>query len=100
MDLSYKTPTELQEILGQRLRELRLDRELTQSAVAEKAGTSLRTIQKLERGEGSTVDTLMRFLKAVDGVVALNAIGPEPTISPIAILKAENQRRQRVRKRK
>jgi transcriptional regulator with XRE-family HTH domain len=100
MDLSYKTPAELQEVLGQRLRALRLDRELTQFDVAEKAGTSLRTIQKLERGEGSTVETLVRFLKAVGGADAFDAIGPEPTVSPIAILKAENQRRQRVRKHK
>jgi len=100
MDLSYKTPAELQEMLGERLRELRLDQELTQSAVAEKAGTSLRTIQKLERGEGSTIDTLVRFLKAVGAADALNAISPEPTISPIAILKAENRRRQRVRRQK
>ena len=38
MDLSYKTPEELQVVLGERLRAMRLSRNLAQRELADKAG--------------------------------------------------------------
>jgi len=91
MDYSYQTPSELQKILGERLQRLRLDNRLTQSEVASKAGLSLRALQKLEAGEGSTVETFLRFLKAVGQIQAIELLAPTPTVSPMAMLASRRE---------
>jgi len=96
MDLSAKTADELQRELGQRLRANRISRSLSQNDLAKKAGVSLKTLRNLELGEGSSVDTLVRTLKALDATQAIELIAPAPTVSPIAMLK-NARARQRVR---
>ena len=77
----------LQHDLGHRLRQLRLARNLDQRTVADKAGISLRALSKLENGRGSTVETFLRTLRALDYVKGIDMIAPEPTVSPLALLK-------------
>ena len=96
MDLSTKTPDELQEELGRRLRANRISRNLSQSDLAGKAGVSLKTLKNLEHGNGSSVETLLRTLKGLDAVQVLEQIAPVPTVSPLALLK-RTKVRQRVR---
>jgi transcriptional regulator with XRE-family HTH domain len=96
MDHEYQTPEELQRFLGDRLKLLRVDRRLTQSETAAKAGVSLRAVQKLEAGEGSTLETFLRFLKAIDHTDVLEMLAPTPTISPMAMLNSR-KRPSRVR---
>ena len=87
----------LQHDLGLRLRQLRLSRNLDQRTVADKAGISLRALSKLENGQGSTLETFLRTLRALDYVKGIELLAPEPTVSPLALLK--NPRRpQRVRR--
>ena len=77
----------LQHDLGHRLRQLRLSRNLDQRTVADKAGISLRALSKLENGQGSTLGTFLRTLRALDYVKGIDMIAPEPTVSPLALLK-------------
>ena len=77
----------LQHDLGHRLRQLRLARNLDQRTVADKAGLSLRALSKLENGQGSTLETFLRTLRALDYVKGIDMIAPEPTVSPLALLK-------------
>ena len=91
MDLSFKTIAELQEFLGERLKAMRIDRGLTQSETAEKAGISLRAAQKLEAGDGSSIETFLRFLKAIGRTDALEILAPRPTVSPMAMLATQKQ---------
>ncbi|MBZ5685419.1 MAG: helix-turn-helix domain-containing protein [Acidobacteriia bacterium] len=77
----------LQHDLGHRLRQLRLARNLDQRTVADKAGISLRALSKLENGQGSTLKTFLRTLRALDYVKGIDMIAPEPTVSPLALLK-------------
>ena len=64
--VTQNTVPELQIELGQRVQRLRLSRNLDQRATADKAGISLRALGNLEAGRGSTVETLLRTLKALD----------------------------------
>jgi len=77
----------LQHDLGYRLRQLRLSRNLDQRTVADKAGISLRALSKLENGQGSTLETFLRTLRALDYVKGIEMLAPEPTVSPLALLK-------------
>ena len=77
----------LQHDLGYRLRQVRLARNLDQRTVADKAGISLRALSKLENGQGSTLETFLRTLRALDYVKGIDMIAPEPTVSPLSLLK-------------
>ena len=49
---SFSTPNELQQQLGERLKRLRLNRNLDQRTTAEKAGISEKALRNLEAGRG------------------------------------------------
>ena len=99
MDLSYKTPEELQAVLGERLRAMRLGRNLAQRELAGKAGLSLRALINLEAGGGSTVESLVRVLKALDATGAIELLAPQPQVSPLQMLKQGPQVRRAGRSR-
>ena len=101
MDQTTRTAAELQRDLGDRLRRLRIDRDLSQQQLAGKAGISLKTLRNLELGAGSSVDTLLRALKALDVHNPLDALAPAPVVSPLALLKGPEppRRVRRARKR-
>jgi transcriptional regulator with XRE-family HTH domain len=86
-DFEFQSPEEIQVALGERLRQLRLRADVTQDALAAKAGISVRALRALEKGEGSSLITLVRVLKALGAASGLDAIAPEPTISPMALLE-------------
>ena len=86
-DMNIKSPSELQSILGERLKGLRISRNFSQQQLADKAGVSLKTLRNLEQGHGSSTETLLRTLKALQAVDALDVLGPKPTVSPLALLQ-------------
>jgi transcriptional regulator with XRE-family HTH domain len=94
------TILDLKTDLGHRVRQLRLWRNLDQRTVADKAGISLRALSKLENGQGSTLETLLRTLRALDYVKGIEMLAPQPTVSPLALLNNADppQRVRRSRK--
>ena len=74
---SFSTPNELQQQLGERLKRLRLNRNLDQRTTAEKAGISEKALRNLEAGRGSTVATLLRVLKALDSLHGIDLLARE-----------------------
>lgn len=86
--------------LGRRLAKLRLARNLTQSRVAEDAGVGLRTLRRIEAGQPSSLDSMLRIaivLGLADGL--LNAV-PSQEIRPIERVDSGGRERQRARSRK
>jgi len=61
------TPEELQQALGERLRRLRLRRDLDQLQAAAKAGISEKALRNLEAGRGSTVETFAPSAQGLGG---------------------------------
>ena len=98
-NLQFKSPKELQVELGRRIRLLRLSRNLDQRAVAEKAGIARAALQNLEAGRGSSVQTLVRTLKALSYLEGIEILAPEPTINPLSLLRTKNPP-QRARRQK
>lgn len=96
--LSFTTPHELQVLLGERLRRLRLNRNLDQLTTAEKAGISEKALRNLEAGRGSTVETLLRVLKALDSLQGIDLLAPEATVNPLDLLR-QSKPPQRARRR-
>ncbi|ERL55214.1 helix-turn-helix domain-containing protein [Psychrobacter aquaticus] len=61
----FYTPSEISEILGERLKAQRLSLNLTQAALAEKAGIGVSTVARIESGQGSTLDNVIRIAIAL-----------------------------------
>lgn len=93
-DLSFQSVSELQALLGKQLQQLRRSRNLDQISTAEKAGISEKALRNLEAGRGSTVETLLRVLKALDSLQGLQLIVPKPSVSPLAMLRHSRPRRR------
>ncbi len=75
-------------------------RGLTQAQLADRAGVSLRTLRRLEDGEGGvTLENLLRILRALGVIDALpRALDPYET--DVGRLRSEERLPQRVRPRK
>lgn len=88
-------------IIGGRLAQLRLAANLTQGQLAEQAGLGLRTVQRLELGAAATqLSGFIRICRVLGLVERLDALVPEPSASPIALLERQGKRRQRARNKK
>jgi transcriptional regulator with XRE-family HTH domain len=82
--------------LGKRLTGARLERNLTQAALAEQAGVSKRTVERLESGEVATqLSGFVRVCRVLGLVERFDALVPEATPSPIAQLKLQGRNRKR-----
>lgn len=100
MERSYLTPDEMEADLGGKLRTLRLFKNLDQRTLAERAGVSVRALRSLEAGQGSSLKTLVRVVRALGRQEWLASIAPIATINPLMLTRdAEpRQRASRVRR--
>ena len=81
--------------LGRRLAQRRIALELTQADVAERAGISKRTLERIEAGGSSQLTNLVRVLRALELMEELDRLVPLPTASPMALLEARGRHRKR-----
>lgn len=81
--------------LGRRLARTRLERNLTQAELGDEAGVGLATVQRLEGGQPAKLTSLIRVLRVLGLLEALELLVPEPTPSPIERLKLQGKQRQR-----
>jgi transcriptional regulator with XRE-family HTH domain len=85
--------------LGTRIARIRLARNLTQAGLAKEAGASVRSIKRLEAGENTSLDTLVRVLAALNLGDRLSRALPNPDVRPVERVKREGHERQRARAR-
>jgi transcriptional regulator with XRE-family HTH domain len=89
------TDSDVLKEVGRRIRAYRLQRNLTAEHVATRAGIQLRTLLGVERGANPRLGTLIRILRALDRLDALDAFLPDPGLSPMALLKLKGKQRRR-----
>ena len=92
------TPQELEVRLGESIKALRLQRNLDRKTVCARAGISLNALRHLEGGEGATIKTLIRVVRALDRQAWLEGIAPKVSINPLHMVQ-ESRPRLRARKR-
>jgi transcriptional regulator with XRE-family HTH domain len=97
-DMSFMSLDELQTAFGKQLQQMRISKSLDQVTTAEKAGISERALRNLEAGRGSSVETLIRVLKALDSLDGLRLLAPKVSVSPLALLRNAGAARRRVRR--
>lgn len=83
--------------LGRRLGAYRLQRPWTQAQLAEVAGVSKRTVERLESGQSVQLSNLLRVLRALDKLDALDRFLPPLPANPIDLLERQGKTRHRAR---
>lgn len=89
------TDTAVLEELGQRITRQRVDRNLTQAALADSAGLAKRTLERLESGSSVQLVSLIRVLRVLDLLPQLDAVLPPAEPGPLDHLQRAGKRRQR-----
>ena len=96
---SSLTDQALLKLIGERLAQLRLAKNLIQAQLSAQAGLGVRTVQRLELGEAATqLSGFVRVCRALGIIERFDTLLPEPADSPmeqLAQLKRSGHRRKR-----
>ncbi len=88
--------------VGDSIRKLRLQRNLSQGVVAERSGISFGAYRNLESGQGASLRSFLAVCRTLGKTDWMRTL-PPPMISPMEILRRENrpvrQRATAVRKK-
>ena len=97
VDFNTASAEQISDALAERLRAIRLARNLTQAELAREAGVSSNTIGRLEQGLSVSVETLIRTLIALRLQHNLQTLLPDPAVRPVDRLARGQAPRQRAR---
>lgn len=81
--------------LGRRLQRYRLQQNRTVRDVAAAAGIGVRTLDRAEAGDNPTLATVVRILRALGRLDALESFLPAPLVSPLELAAMSGRERQR-----
>ena len=82
--------------IGDRLERRRIDAGLTQAELAEEAGISKRTVERIAAGHSTDFVMLLRVLRALRLLEGLDQLIPDLPQSPLVLLKGRGRARKRV----
>lgn len=94
MIFNKMSPIAIAEQLGERLKQARLNADLTQAELASRTGINRRTILNAEKGKVQ-LKNLVAILVSLDMVEQINMFLPVQEISPLQLAKLEGKKRQR-----
>ena len=87
------------EELGNRLRQRRITKGLTQAELAREAGVSKRTVERIEAGAAAQTLNLVRILRVLELLGGIDHLVPEAGPSPLDLLKRKGKARKRATSR-
>ncbi len=98
---SNNTTREWEEKVGDQIRTTRIAADLDQTGLAALANVSVGALSNLERGKGSSLNTVVAVVRALKRTDWLEALAPVVTVSPLQMLRSKQRRPPaRVRSRK
>lgn len=81
---------------GERLERRRIDAGLTQAQLADEAGVSKRTVERMEAGNSTDFTLILRVLRVLKLLEGLDQLVPDAPLSPMTLLKSRGRVRKRV----
>lgn len=84
--------------IGSFVKHHRLDQNISQAELAEKASISRSTLSLLESGKTVTLATLIRILRVLGLLRVMDAFVIDKKISPLALARMEQKKRKRAKK--
>lgn len=86
--------------IGERIRQYRINENMTQQELAEQTGISVRTISRFEQGASIQLDALIKILDALNLADNIELLIPDQTKNPFYYVENKSNRRQRVSKKR
>lgn len=80
--------------LGERIRDIRVAVPLTQKEMAQKAGVSPRTVERIENGENVKIENLLNILRVLGLLANADVLVPEQEIPPTVQLDRGKKRKR------
>jgi putative transcriptional regulator len=99
MELDNISPAAIAEEIGNRLKQARLNADLTQAEVASLSGLDRRTVLNAEKGK-VRLENLIAILVSLGMADQLNMLLPVQEISPLQLAKLKGKKRQRASRSK
>jgi transcriptional regulator with XRE-family HTH domain len=99
IDWKLFTDDQVLEKLGAELRRMRLERNLTQATVAERAGVDRTTVVKLEAGNANSLINLVQVLRALGRLDVLDNFHQEQKPTPFMVVEMQEKYLRKQRKR-
>jgi len=81
--------------LAERFVQRRLELQLTQEKLAEQAGVSKRTVERVEAGSTTQMSTMIRILRVLELLDRLETLVPAAGPRPMDLLKLKGKKRKR-----
>lgn len=94
MRFDFYTPSEITQILGERLKKRRLIQNLTQTELANKAGVGVSTIARIESGQSGTLDNVVRIAIGLGMINEFAELFNLPPENIKAVIEQENLRQR------
>lgn len=94
--LNYK---EYQKLIGDRIKQYRVNAGISQKDLENQSGVSVRSISRLEQGASVQLESLIKILTALNLDANLDLLIPDQTKRPSFYLKDSRKPKQRVRKK-
>ncbi|TNE74459.1 XRE family transcriptional regulator [bacterium] len=95
MDMYKKSDDAIIQTIGDFVRHHRLQQNITQKNLAEKAGINRTTLSDLELGKRSQLITLIQVLRILNKLHVLESFEVKQQISPIKLAEMEMKKRQK-----
>jgi len=95
---TIKSPLELENILGENIKRLRLQKGLHQETLSEEAGISVSALKNLENGDGASVKTLIRVMRSLGREDWIEAVSPIVSINPLHMVQGKSDRQRAPRR--
>ena len=80
--------------LGNRLKDIRIKRNMTQRDLAENAGVSFSTVVRIEKGESVNMENFMRTMRVFDFLGNFDLLVPEQIQTPEEIYKGRSKKKR------
>ncbi|MBK1856021.1 helix-turn-helix transcriptional regulator [Verrucomicrobiaceae bacterium 5K15] len=90
-DNNLLTDDAVMALLGERAKQLRLRKNLTQTQLAKQSGVAKRTIERFENGASVQLTSFMRVLRALGQLTPLMELIPEYEATPMEMLMREKK---------
>lgn len=87
----YRTVREWEAVLGEQIRRVRIGQDLDQAGLAQLADVSVGAVSNLERGKGSSLQTLISVLRALGRTEWLESLAPAVGVSPLHLLRSKHR---------
>ncbi|EOZ96976.1 transcriptional regulator, XRE family [Indibacter alkaliphilus LW1] len=98
--ISYVSDGALLKKIGGFIKSRRIEQNLTQDEVAERAAISRSTLSLLERGENIALTNLLKILRVLDALYVLEHFQEVKPISPMQLAKEDEAKWKRASKSK